>query len=122
MGTTPKQWTDQVYVLRKSFDSDRMAMRDGYAVGDEYYTLGGEQVPRKEGYFMACASGRVLSRGWVRIRLKVPVTYGDPWEEELKQEIERELKSNYDLIGIFLRDMDTQWCRTLHISWMDSNE
>ena len=122
MGTTPKQWTDQVYVLRKSFDSDRMAMRDGYTVGDEYYTLGREEVPRKKSFFTACASGRVQSRGWVRIRLKVPVTYGDLWEEELKQEIERELKSNYDLIGIFLRDMDTQWCRTLHISWMDSNE
>lgn len=117
MGTTPKQWSGQRCILRKTFDSDRLARRDGYTVNEEYYVMGRERIPRKKDFFVANATGRILGGEWVRIEIKVPVIYGTPWRMELQREIERELKTNYDLIGVFLREIDPQWCRTLQISW-----
>ncbi len=119
MGKTPKQWSSQEYVLRRTFKSDQLAVKDGYSVEDEYYILEDERIPRKRERFSVCATGRILHRGWVRIQIKIPVIYGEPWKEDLKQEIERELKTNYDLVGVFLNELDPQWCRGFEISWND---
>jgi hypothetical protein len=119
VGTIPKQWSGQKFVLKKSFDSDQMALQDGYIVGEEHYILGDEQVPRKSDHFTINVTSRTQQRGWIRIQIKIPVIYGEPWKKELKKEIERELKSNHDLIGVFLSDIDQQWCRGFQISWED---
>lgn len=118
MGTLPQRWEGQRYSLRKTFDSDELAAKDGYSVAEEYYILGEEQVSRKKGHFFANITTRTYQRGWIRVQVKIPVIYGEPWKEELKKEIEKELKCNHDLIGVFLGDVGQQWsCREFEISW-----
>jgi hypothetical protein len=122
MGTIPQKWSGQRVVLKRGFDSDHLAARDGYTVEEEYYTLGDDRIVRKQDYFLINVTTRTQQRGWIRIQVKIPVVYGDPWEEDLKREIEGELKSNHDLIGVFLSDIDQGWCRGFELSWEEKNE
>jgi hypothetical protein len=119
MGITPKQWSGQKFVLKETFNSDDLAAREGYTVGKWHYTLEDERIPRKKGYFLINVTARTQTRGWIRIQIRVPVIYGDPWKEDLKSDIEKELKSNLDLIGVFLSDVDQEWCRGFDLSWED---
>lgn len=110
---------DQVgtkYVLRKTFTADDLASKDGYTVGKWFYILGDERVPRKSGRFLATITTRTQHQGWVRIQVAVPVIYGEPWKELLKSEIKKELKSNYDLVGVFLSEV-CQGIRGFDVSW-----
>jgi len=117
MGTAPKQWTGQKFVLKKTFDSDRLAAREGYVVQGYYYVLEDEAIPRRKDHFIVNVTARTQQRGWIRIQIKIPVIYGDPWREDLKGEIEKELRANHDLIGVFLSDVDQQWSRGFELSW-----
>lgn len=117
MGTFPQKWEGQRYSLRKTFDSDRLAAQDGYSVVGEYYELGDEQFLRKKDYFLANVTTRTYQKGWVRVQVKIPVIYGEPWKEDLKKEIERELKCNHDLVGVFLSDVGEQWYGGFDVSW-----
>jgi hypothetical protein len=119
MGITPKQWSGQKFVLKKTFNSDELAAREGYTVGKWYYVLEDEHIPRKKEYFLINVTAKTQTRGWIRIQIKVPVIYGDPWKEDLKSDIEKELKGNLDLIGVFLSDVDQEWCRGFDLSWED---
>ena len=117
MGTLPQKWSGPQFVLRRAFDSDEMAARDGYSVESGYYVLGDERVLRKEDHFVVYATTRTPQRGWIRIQVRIPVAYGDLWKEELKEDIEKELKHNHDLIGVFFTEVDPTWCRGFDISW-----
>ncbi|MGD2250126.1 MAG: hypothetical protein PVF58_17115 [Candidatus Methanofastidiosia archaeon] len=117
MSITPKQWSGHQVVLRKTFTSDALAVKDGYTVGKWVYTLNDERIERKKGYFYAYVTARTQSRGWVRARVKIPVVYGDPWKEQLKTEIEKELHCNHDVIGVFLSDVDPSGYRGFQLSW-----
>ncbi len=119
VGTTPKQWSGQRVLMKKSFDSDDLALRDGYTVEGDFYQLGDEIIPRKSSHFTVMVTTKTLNRGWIRFQMKIPVVYGDPWKEELKAKIERELRCNHDLIGVFLSDVDQTWSKGLELSWED---
>lgn len=118
MGTIPQKWSGQRFVLRKVFDSDALAARDGYSANEGEYVLGDEHIPRKKEHFFVNVTTRTLQRGWVRIQVKIPVIYGEPWKEDLKGEIEKELQSNHDLVGVFLSDFGS-WDRRFELSWED---
>jgi hypothetical protein len=105
------------YTLRKTFDTDQFAERDGYTIDGPDYTLGSERISRKHKYLLVDLTTRTDRQGWIRIRIKIPVIYGDPWIEDLKDAIESELHHNYDLIAVFLNDVDLQWFKGFDLSW-----
>ena len=119
MGKDPQKWSGQQFILRRTFDSDELASRDGYSIVGGYYVLGDDTVLRKDDYFLANVTTRTQKKGWIRIQVKIPVAYGDPWKEELKGVVEKELKRNHDLIGVFLSDIDYTWSRGFDLSWED---
>ncbi len=121
VGTTPAQWEGPKYILKKTFTSDELAARDGYTVEEECYVLGDERILRKKDYFIVNITTRTYQRGWMRLQIKIPIVYGEPWREKLKHEIEQELRSNYDLIGVFLSEVDQQWCRRFELSWEENH-
>ncbi|MBU7044230.1 MAG: hypothetical protein HXS47_11615 [Theionarchaea archaeon] len=105
------------YTLRKAFDTDQYAQREGYVIEENQYRLHQETIPRKKGYLRVNVTTRTERQGWMRIRIKIPVMYGEPWISDLKKTIEHELRHNYDLIGVFLNDVDLQWFEGFDLSW-----
>lgn len=127
MGTTPEQWAGQKFVLRKTFTSDALAAQEGYKVELDaqgeggYYVREGIRIPRTRTSFWVRVTARTTQRGWIQVHIKIPVIYGGPWKEQLKDEIEKELKTNHDHIGVFLSDIDQQWSRWFEISWEEQS-
>ncbi len=119
MGKAPQKWGGPKFLLRKTFDSDELAARDGYSIVGGYYVLGDDSVLRKDDSFLVNVTTRTPQKGWVRIQVEIPVAYGDPWKEELKEAVEKELKKNHDLIGVFLSDIDYTWRGGFDLSWED---
>ncbi len=118
---TPKQWSSQKYVLKKTFTADDLAVKDGYTAGKWFYTKGDERIPRKSEWFLVNITARMQRQGWIRVQVKIPVVYGEPWKDVLKSEIEKELKSNYDLIGVFLSDIGQELCRGFDLTWEEEH-
>jgi hypothetical protein len=105
------------YTLRKTFDTDQFAEKEGYTVEEEQYRLIEEIIPRKHGHLRLNVTTRTERQGWLRIRIKIHVIYGDPWIDDLKKYIEQEIHHNYDLIGVFLNDVDLQWFEGFDLTW-----
>ena len=117
MGKDIPSSTGREYTLRKTFTTDQFAQRDGYTVSESHYILGSERIPRKPGFLRVNLTTRTDRQGWIRILIKIPVVYGDPWIEDLKDTIDSELHHNYDLIAVFLNDIDLQWFKGFDLSW-----
>ncbi|MBU7014638.1 MAG: hypothetical protein HXS52_13960 [Theionarchaea archaeon] len=107
------------FLLKKPFTSDDLAAEDGYTVFKWFYSRGEEAIPRKNDHFIIYVTARTSRGGWLKAQVTVPVTFGEPWRGKLKLKIEHELKTNLDLMGVFLSDYDIEWARGFQLSWED---
>ncbi|MBU6997947.1 MAG: hypothetical protein HXS41_11910 [Theionarchaea archaeon] len=119
MSPPSRSYTGPRFLLKKSFTSDDLAAGDGYTAFKWFYSRGKETIPRRNDHFIVYVTARTSRGSWFKAQVSIPVTFGEPWRESLKQRIEHELRTNLDLMGVFLSDYDVEWARGFQLSWED---
>ncbi|MGC1121506.1 MAG: hypothetical protein WBA22_10475 [Candidatus Methanofastidiosia archaeon] len=119
MSPRSRSHTGPRFLLKKPFTSDDLAAEDGYTVFKWFYSQGEETIPRRNDHFVMYVTARTTGGDWLKAQVTIPVTFGEPWRDQLKQRIEHELKCNLDLMGVFLSEYDIEWTRGFQLSWED---